>query len=103
MDQSPQKSLVGSPAPPFDLSAVQFDSPQPHRVSLSSYAGRWLLLLFYPRDFSFVCPTELTAFSAHIDAFRSRGCEVLGMSVDSIEDHQRWFDMPVDVGSIGPL
>ncbi len=96
-------SLIGRPAPGFDLDAVSFDDRNPRRVTLSSYSGRWLLLLFYPRDFSFVCPTELTAFSASIDEFRRRECDILGLSVDSIEDHVRWLESPVQDGGIGPL
>jgi eukaryotic-like serine/threonine-protein kinase len=103
MHESKHKLLVGRPAPPFDVSAVSFDSREDRRVTLTSYTGRWLLLLFYPHDFSFVCPTELTAFSAHIDSFHSRDCEILGVSVDSIKDHIRWFDTATDRGGIGPL
>ncbi|MFN0055391.1 MAG: protein kinase domain-containing protein [Planctomycetales bacterium] len=96
-------TLIRQPAPDFELDAVRFDDLRPGPVRLSSYAGRWLLLFFYPRDFSFVCPTELTAFSAHLDAFRRLNCEILALSVDSIEDHRRWFETPIDRGGIGAL
>lgn len=102
-DELGHSTLIGRPAPPFELDAVSIESKGPFRISRSTYAGRWLMLVFYPRDFSFVCPTELTAFSAHIDAFRARGCEIVGVSVDSVDDHRRWFDTPVDRGGIGPL
>jgi alkyl hydroperoxide reductase subunit AhpC/predicted Ser/Thr protein kinase len=96
-------SLIGQSAPHFDLNAVSFDDPAVRQVSLSAFAGQWLLLLFYPRDFSFVCPTELTAFSAHLDDFRSRRCAILALSVDSVDDHRRWFETPIRSGGIGPL
>ena len=97
------ETLIGRPAPGFEIPVVRFGSDESETVSLSSFAGEWLLLLFYPRDFSFVCPTELTAFSAHIDAFHSRQCRVLAVSVDRIEDHVCWFTAPENEGGIGPL
>ena len=97
------ETLIGRPAPGFEIPVVRFGSDESETVSLSSFAGEWLLLLFYPRDFSFVCPTELTAFSAHIDAFHSRQCRVLAVSVDRIEDHVCWFTAPESEGGIGPL
>ncbi|REJ97739.1 MAG: bifunctional peroxiredoxin/serine/threonine-protein kinase [Planctomycetota bacterium] len=97
------ETLIGKAAPGFEVPAVSYGSREAARLSLSSFAGEWLLLVFYPRDFSFVCPTELTAFSAQVEAFRSRGCRILGLSVDSIEDHLRWFEAAVEEGGIGPL
>ena len=96
-------SLIGRPAPDFALSSISVQDRTTRLSSLSAYAGRWLILMFYPRDFSFVCPTELTAFSAQIDAFRSRDCDILAVSVDSVDDHLRWFETPVERGGIGPL
>lgn len=61
------------------------------------------MLLFYPRDFSFVCPTELTAFSATIDDFERRDCDILGISVDSIELHREWMATPESEGGVGAL
>ena len=57
-------ALVGRPAPAFRLLCTDIKQPKPHEVQLSDFRGRWLALLFYPPDFSFVCPTELTSFSA---------------------------------------
>lgn len=93
---------VGSPAPDFDLEAVQAHK-DPRRVRLEDYRGRWLMLIFYPRDFSFVCPTELTAFSARADEFNEAECDLLGISVDTIELHQEWLATPPDDGGIGAL
>lgn len=61
-------------------------------VSLSDYAGRWLILFFYPRDFTFVCPTELRGFAKHADDFRSLDCEILAASTDSEYSHKNWFE-----------
>ena len=91
------------PAPEFSLACVQAEQSAPRRVSLADYAGRWLVLVFYPRDFSFVCPTELTSFSAHLCDFATRDCDVLGISVDSVETHQEWLTTPPSEGGLGPL
>jgi len=95
-------SLVGRPAPEFELRCVA-SNDEPKTVSLSSYRGRWLAILFYPRDFSFVCPTELTAFSARLAEFQHRNCELLGVSIDSIERHEQWLNTDVSEGGLGPL
>jgi peroxiredoxin (alkyl hydroperoxide reductase subunit C) len=59
-------------------------------VSLKDYKGKWVVLFFYPLDFTFVCPTEIQQFSEHYDAFKKIGCEVIGGSVDSPYSHQAW-------------
>jgi len=94
---------VGKPAPEFSLSCVRADEEAPRSVSLSDYRGRWLVLMFYPRDFSFVCPTELTAFSAHVADFAGRECDLLAASVDSVELHREWLMTPPAEGGLGPL
>jgi alkyl hydroperoxide reductase subunit AhpC len=73
------------------------------RVRLADYRDRWLMLVFYPRDFSLVCPTELTALSGRIEEFRRRGCDILGISTDSIESHQRWIATPRAQGGLGEI
>ncbi len=94
-------SLVGGPAPPFALEAT--DGVQRRLVTLEEHAGRWLMVLFYPRDFTFVCPTELTAFSAEIDEFTRRRCSIVGVSVDPVERHEEWLRTPAEDGGLGPL
>jgi alkyl hydroperoxide reductase subunit AhpC len=96
-------SLISSAAPEFCIPAVSIDSTDSKLVSLSDYAGSWLLLLFYPRDFSFVCPTELTSFSARAVDFERRNCSLLGLSVDPIASHVEWFQTSPAAGGIGPL
>ena len=94
---------VGKPAPKFALQCVSANETTSRNVSLRDYAGRWLVLIFYPRDFSFVCPTELTSFSAHLADFAERDCELLGISVDTIELHREWLTTPPSEGGLGPL
>lgn len=94
---------IGEPVPAFSLMSVSAKDQQPLPVSVKDYAGRWLVIIFYPRDFSFVCPTELTAFSARLAEFTRRGCELLGISVDGVDLHREWLTTPVDQGGLGPL
>src|ERR1700716_2728435 len=94
---------ISHPAPTFAIPAVSVNAPQPRTVASSDYAGHWLLLLFYPRDFSFVCPTELTSFSARVFDFERRNCRILGVSVDSIASHVEWLETPPADGGLGPL
>jgi alkyl hydroperoxide reductase subunit AhpC len=72
-------------------------------VGLADYRDRWLVLVFYPRDFSLICPTELTALSARVGEFRRNACEILGISTDSIESHERWIAAPRAQGGLGEL
>jgi alkyl hydroperoxide reductase subunit AhpC len=60
--------------------------------SVQSYRGRWLVLFFYPADFTFICPTEVSGFSRFAREFRSQGAEILGVSVDSLETHRKWAE-----------
>jgi alkyl hydroperoxide reductase subunit AhpC/predicted Ser/Thr protein kinase len=94
---------VGEPAPDFSLLCVDATGDQPQRKQLGDYAGRWLMLVFYPRDFSFVCPTELTAFSARQPDFERHACGILGISVDSLDLHREWLRTPPADGGLGPL
>jgi alkyl hydroperoxide reductase subunit AhpC len=73
------------------------------QVRLDDYGDRWLILVFYPRDFSLVCPTELTALSDRMEELSRRGCDILGISTDSIESHQRWIATPRAHGGLGEL
>lgn len=91
---------IATIAPDFKVTCIT-PAADRERVSLASYRGRWLILIFYPRDFSLVCPTELTALSARIEEFREIGAEVLGISVDSLESHERWLATPRGSGGLG--
>lgn len=95
--------LLGSLAPAFDLPCTRVPGRELDRASLADYRGRWLVLIFYPRDFSLVCPTELTSLDARLEEFRSYGCEVLGISTDPVESHELWVNTPRSQGGIGGL
>ena len=89
------------PAPDFTADAVVYGEFK--EIGLSSYRGKHLVLFFYPLDFTFICPTELLAFSDQMDEFRKRGCEVLAVSVDSKYTHLAWVATPRKQGGVGPI
>ena len=101
-DQPSSGARVAAPAPDFDLRVVDFHQ-RSSRVSLADYRGSWLALIFYPRDFSFVCPTELTAFSGKIASFQKRDCRILGISIDDLETHKRWLVTDPSDGGVAGL
>ena len=90
--------LVGKNAPCFEMNAVIGDGENFTKVSLEDYKSKWLVMFFYPLDFTFVCPTEITAYSKRIAEFKKEGAEVLGASTDSEYSHQAWIQ-----GSLGKL
>lgn len=94
---------VGQPAPDFNLPSTKNMETLAENISLSDYKGKWLILLFYPLDFTFVCPTELTAFSDRIDELNGIGAEVLGVSTDSVHSHRAWVKTPRDQNGIADL
>jgi len=82
---------VGSKAPGFSLEAVTPDGAfKP--ISLTDYRGKWVVLFFYPLDFTFVCPTEITSFSKRSAEFAALNAEILGASVDSVYSHRAWIE-----------
>jgi len=94
---------VGKPAPDFDLPSTKNIDTLAENVKLSDYTGKWLILLFYPLDFTFVCPTELTAFSDRLDELTGVGAEVIGISTDSVHSHRAWINTPRDQNGIEGL
>jgi peroxiredoxin (alkyl hydroperoxide reductase subunit C) len=94
--------LVGKEAPAFKAQTVMPDGSF-KQVSLADYRGKYVVLYFYPLDFTFVCPSEIIAFDNHLGEFKERGCEVLGVSVDSHFSHVAWRNTPVDKGGIGQI
>jgi peroxiredoxin (alkyl hydroperoxide reductase subunit C) len=72
-------------------------------VANISYRGKYVLLFFYPLDFTFVCPSEILAFNRQLDDFTAKNCELLGVSVDSIYTHLAWKNTPVNLGGIGTI
>ena len=92
---------VQKEAPDFTATAVVNEEFKP--IKLSDYRGKYVVLFFYPLDFTFVCPTEIIAFSDRIKDFRDRGAEVLGCSIDSQFSHLAWIQSPRDKGGLGGL
>ncbi|XP_078001548.1 peroxiredoxin-2-like [Glandiceps talaboti] len=95
------KAQVAKPAPDWKGTAVV--SGQIKELKLSDYAGKYIVLLFYPLDFTFVCPTEIIAFSDHIEDFRKINTEVVGVSVDSQFTHLAWINTPRKQGGLGEI
>ena len=95
-------SLVTKNAPDFTAKAVMPDNTF-QEITLSDYRGKYVILFFYPLDFTFVCPTEIIAFDQKLDEFRKRNCEVIGVSVDSEYSHWAWKNTPRDKGGIGDI
>jgi len=95
--------LVTTAAPDFTATAVRADNSFDEDFKLSSLRGKYVILFFYPLDFTFVCPTEILAFDEVLDDFRIRDAEVVGVSVDSHFTHAAWKRTPVDEGGIGPI
>lgn len=94
-------AIVGKPAPAFQLDAVQSGTFK--SISLEDYRKKWVVLFFYPLDFTFVCPTEILAFSDRLDEFKKLGAEVLGVSVDSKFSHLAWTERSRKEGGIEGL
>lgn len=94
---------VGQPAPHFDMLSTKNMATLDERVRLTDYRGRWLILFFYPADFSFVCPTETRGFAEHYEQLQSLKADVLGVSTDSVFSHRAWIQTPPDKGGVGPL
>jgi len=94
---------VGQIAPDFDMPSTKNMETLAENVKLSDYAGKWLVLLFYPLDFTFVCPTELTAFSDRIEELNGIGAEVVGISTDSVHSHRAWIKTPREQNGVADL
>ncbi len=95
-------TLVTKPAPDFKATAVM-ENGEFKDVSLSDYKGQYVLLYFYPLDFTFVCPSEILAFNAKVADFKERGVQLLGVSIDSHFSHFAWRNTPVEKGGIGTI
>ncbi|QEC53500.1 peroxiredoxin (alkyl hydroperoxide reductase subunit C) [Anseongella ginsenosidimutans] len=94
-------SLVGKKAPLFKASAVINGMEIVENFSLEQFIGKSnVLFFFYPKDFTFVCPTELHAFQARLEEFKERGCEVVACSTDTEESHWNWLQLPKEKGGI---
>lgn len=101
--QLTDKAMVGQLAPNFDMGSTKNMEKLNENVKLSDYQGKWLVLLFYPLDFTFVCPTELTSFSDRYEDFEAIGADVIGVSTDSVHSHRAWLNTPRDKNGVEGL
>lgn len=95
-------TLVTKEAPDFTAQAVMADNSM-QDFSLASLRGKYVVLFFYPLDFTFVCPSEILAFNKKLAEFKKRNCEIVGVSVDSQYTHFAWKNTPVNDGGIGDI
>ena len=103
MGTTVETAKVGQPAPDFDMPSTKNIEKLNENVKLSDYSGQWLVLLFYPLDFTFVCPTELTTFSDRYEDFEGIGAAVVGVSTDSAFSHRAWLKTPREKGGVEGL
>ncbi len=96
-------NLIAKPAPDFTAAAVMGDNRMDPEFTLSSLRGKYVILFFYPEDFTYVCPTEILTFDEELEQFKSRDTEIVGVSVDSADSHLAWKNIPVNEGGIGRI
>lgn len=94
--------LVTKNAPDFNANAV-FPGKKIDQFSLSSWKGKYIILLFYPMDFSLLCPTEILAFHQRLKEFHDRGCKIAAISTDSEYAHLAWCSTEIEKGGIGDI
>jgi peroxiredoxin (alkyl hydroperoxide reductase subunit C) len=92
--------LVGRKAPGFSAAAVTNGNDIVTDFTLEQFKGKYVILFFYPKDFTFVCPTELYAFQEKLEEFKSRNVEVIGVSTDTEQSHWGWLNMEKNAGGI---
>jgi peroxiredoxin 2/4 len=95
-------TLVTKEAPDFTAEAVMPDNTF-GQIELSTFRGKYVVLFFYPLDFTFVCPSEILAFNKQLNEFKKKNCEVIGVSVDSKFTHLAWKNTSVENGGIGNI
>lgn len=92
------KAQINEPAPDFTAEAYHEDKIK--KISLSDYRGKWVVLFFYPADFTFVCPTELAELAKNYNEFKKLGAEVISVSVDTVFVHKAWHDASATIKQI---
>jgi peroxiredoxin (alkyl hydroperoxide reductase subunit C) len=95
--------LVTKQAPDFTATAVMADNSMKPDFKLSDYRGKYVILFFYPLDFTFVCPSEILAFDRSLSKFKEKNCEIIGVSIDSQFSHWAWKNTPINQGGIGNI
>jgi peroxiredoxin (alkyl hydroperoxide reductase subunit C) len=95
--------IVTNPAPDFTATAVMPDNSFKEDFTLSDFRGKYVLLFFYPLDFTFVCPSEILAFDKAVKEFAENNCQIIGISIDSHFSHLAWKNTRVNDGGIGNI
>lgn len=93
--------IVTQQAPEFTATAVMPDNSFKEDFSLSDFRGQYVMLFFYPLNFTFVCPTEILAFNNAVKQFEDNNCQLVGISIDSHFSHLAWKNTPINSGGIG--
>lgn len=96
-------AFVCQKAPDFTAAAVMPDGSIKEDFKLSDYAGKYVVIFFYPLDFTFVCPSEILAHNNRVSALQERGVQIIGVSIDSQFSHAAWRNTDVKNGGIGPV
>lgn len=96
-------AFVCQKAPNFTAAAVMPDGSIKENFSLSDYAGKYVVVFFYPLDFTFVCPSEILAHNSRVEEFKKRNVQVIGVSIDSQFTHSAWRNTALDKGGIGTI
>lgn len=92
------ENLIGKKIPNFELEAYQNENIK--KIKFSSYKGKWIVLVFYPADFTFVCPTELEEMAEYYPEFKKAGAEVFSVSTDTAFVHKAWHDNSPAIGKV---
>lgn len=95
--------MITKEAPDFTATAVLADHSFKEDFTLSDFRGKYVILFFYPLNFTFVCPSEILAFNKAVDEFEQNNCQLIGISVDSHYSHLAWKNTPVNKGGIGNI
>lgn len=96
--------LVGRQTPDFTAGAILGNGEIVDNFNLKEFIkGKKAVVFFYPLDFTFVCPSEIIAFDKRLEDFKAKGCEVIGVSIDSVFTHNAWRNTPINEGGIGPV
>lgn len=93
--------IIGQRAP--EIEGMALVNGQFKKIKLDDYKGKYLILFFYPMDFTFVCPTEIIAFDNAYEEFKKMNCEIVGISTDSVYCHLAWTQSPRKEGGLGPM
>ncbi len=96
-------TLVNTAAPDFTAPAVMPNGSINENFRLQDLRGHYVVVFFWPLDFTFVCPSEIIAHDNRFDEFKARGAELVGISIDSVYVHYAWRETPRDKGGIGPV